>query len=374
MIYLKCPTIHSNQSIVKKSGHPESLSDSPKILIRIVKMEGVLCGLGNPLLDISAEVPTEVLTKYDVTLNNAILAEEKHLPLYAELAARDNVQYIGGGATQNSIRAAQWMMKPGGTAYMGAIGNDEFGAKLEACVNTDGVRVHYQKTPDIATGTCAVLVNGAERSLVANLSAANTFTAAHLETADAKNIIELAQVYYMAGFFLTVSVESVLAIGQHAVANNKTVCLNLSAPFIIQFFGDQLAAAMPYADFVFCNESEAAVYGEVMKWGTDLDVIAMKLAALPKASGTRPRIVVFTQGSKEVIVACQGELLHFPVEPLAQELIVDTNAAGDSFVGGFLSRLVEKKDIAECVRAGNFCARTVLQYSGCTFPASCDFV
>lgn len=31
----------------------------------------------NPLLDISADVPSEFLVKYGVTLNNAILAEEK---------------------------------------------------------------------------------------------------------------------------------------------------------------------------------------------------------------------------------------------------------------------------------------------------------
>ena len=36
---------------------------------------------GNPLLDISAEVGPEVLTKYDLKAGNACLAEEKHLPL-----------------------------------------------------------------------------------------------------------------------------------------------------------------------------------------------------------------------------------------------------------------------------------------------------
>jgi adenosine kinase len=63
-----------------------------------------ILGMGNPLLDISAEVPTSVLEKYGVTLNNAILCEEKHLPVYAELVKDHDVQYIAGGATQNSIR------------------------------------------------------------------------------------------------------------------------------------------------------------------------------------------------------------------------------------------------------------------------------
>ena len=46
-----------------------------------------------------------------------------------------------------------------------------------------------QKNPSVATGTCAVLINGGERSLVANLAAANTFTAAHLDTEDAKDAV-----------------------------------------------------------------------------------------------------------------------------------------------------------------------------------------
>ena len=37
-------------------------------------------------------------------MNNAILAEEKHLPLYPELIEKFPVEYIAGGATQNSIR------------------------------------------------------------------------------------------------------------------------------------------------------------------------------------------------------------------------------------------------------------------------------
>ena len=41
--------------------------------------------MGNPLLDISAVVPTEFLDKYDLKLNNAVLAEEKHAPMYDDM-------------------------------------------------------------------------------------------------------------------------------------------------------------------------------------------------------------------------------------------------------------------------------------------------
>ena len=88
-------------------------------------------GMCNPLLDISSEVPMELFEKYGVSLNNAILAEPKHLPLYDELVKSYPVQYIAGGAGQNSMRVAQWMLqRPGLTGYFGAVGTDEFGETL----------------------------------------------------------------------------------------------------------------------------------------------------------------------------------------------------------------------------------------------------
>jgi len=335
---------------------------------------GALVGMCNPLLDISAEVPIEFLEKYGVTLNNAILADEKHLPLYTEMVESYPVQYIAGGATQNSIRVAQWMLQiPGSTAYFGAVGSDGYGETLENCAKEDGVLVSYQKNVTVPTGTCAVLINGGERSLVANLAAANTFSQSHLETAEAKDIISRAKYYYISGFFLTVSVESILTLAKDAVNENKVFSINLSAPFVVQYFGEQLSAVVPYADFVFGNESEAAAYGETKDWGNDLKTIALKLSALPKASGTRNRVVVFTQGAEHTIVASQGVVTLYPVDALPRELLVDTNGAGDAFVGGFLSQLLLEKPLSECVRAGHFASRVIIQRSGCTFPKECEY-
>ena len=112
----------------------------------------------------------------------------------------------------------------------------------------------------------------------------------------------------------------------------------------------------------------------IVGYGEDLSAIALKLAAEPKASGTQARMVVFTQGSKETVVAYQGAIQKFPVDPLPRELLVDTNGAGDAFVGGFLSQYINKKSLAECVHAGNYAARIIIQHSGCTFPKECDFV
>lgn len=269
----------------------------------------------NPLLDISANVGQDMLDKYDVKLDSAILAEEKHLPIYQELVNKYSPSFIAGGAGQNSIRVAQWMTKtvaPGQTAFMGCVGNDAYGKNLEECATKDGVLVHYMIDETTPTGTCAALILGGERALIANLAAANNFKPAHLETDKAKEVIESAKFYYFSGFFLTVSVESLVQVAEHAVANDKVFCLNFLAPFIIDFFGDQFATALPYADYLFCNESEAAAYAAKHGLGDDLKQVALKVAAHVKKNTSRPRTVIFTQGSSLTIVACNERLRNMP--------------------------------------------------------------
>jgi adenosine kinase len=192
-----------------------------------------ILGMGNPLLDISAEVTQATFDKYGLEPGNAILAEDKHKPLYDELTAMKDVKYIAGGATQNSIRVAQWMLQePGMTAYMGCIGNDDFGKKLEDACKADGVQAMYLKDTSVPTGKCAVTILDKERSLTTELSAANNYKASHLQESAQMKVLEGAKVVYSAGFFITVSPESMDIASEKTVANKTTYCLNLSAPFI----------------------------------------------------------------------------------------------------------------------------------------------
>ena len=185
-------------------------------------------------------------------------------------------------------------------------------------------------------------------------------------------IYESASVYYIAGFFLTVSVDSLKIVAEHTLANDKTFCLNLLAPFIIDFFGDQVATALEYADYLFCNESETAAYGKKHGLGEDLKEVALKIATSPKNNAARPRTVIFTQGSESTIVARDGKVEEYKVTPLPKEELMDTNGAGDSFVGGFLAGLLEK-EMASCVEARHWAARFIIQQSGCTLTNACEY-
>jgi adenosine kinase len=71
------------------------------------------------------------------------------------------------------------------------------------------------------TGTCAVLISDKERTLVANLGAANLYDIKHLESKEIQALIKRAKFFYVTGFFLTVSPQSLVKLGQHACEENK---------------------------------------------------------------------------------------------------------------------------------------------------------
>ena len=146
--------------------------------------------------------------------------------------------------------------------------------------------------------------------------------------------------------------------------------LNLSAPFIPQFFGVQLQQVIPYCDIIISNEAEAEAWAAATGLASkDLATIAQALATQPKANPSRPRIVVFTHGPESTVVVTSDKVdepkIH-AVHALDKADIVDTNGAGDAFAGGFLGAWVAGKSLDECVEAGHklgaICVQQVRSY------------
>ncbi|BES92732.1 adenosine kinase [Nesidiocoris tenuis] len=342
-----------------------------------VLREGMLLAMGNPLLDISAVVGSELLEKYGMKPNDAILAEKKHMPLYSELTANYQVDYTAGGSSQNSVRVAQWILgQPNVCAYMGCVGKDEYSEILAKKARDDGVMVLYQYTTERPTGTCAVLVtaNRTQRSLCANLAAAECFTIDHLQNPDVQKLLSNADYYYSSSFFLTVSLETILEVAQIALKRDKLFIMNLSAPFLCSIFSSQQMEAFPYVDILFGNDEEAKTFAREQDLGTeDVKEIALKMTTLPKQNPSRPRIVVITQGHLPVILANEGKTTEYPVDLVPADKVVDTNGAGDAFVGGFLGQLIKGESYDKCIKCALWTASQIIQRSGCTFEGKATF-
>ena len=83
-------------------------------------------------------------------------------------------------------------------------GDDDYGTKLVEKATEAGVNMKPQVNTENNTGTCAVLIteNGANRSLVANLAAANHFKRTHFDNEDVMGVVKKADYFYIGVCFL----------------------------------------------------------------------------------------------------------------------------------------------------------------------------
>ncbi|ESO89667.1 hypothetical protein LOTGIDRAFT_179011 [Lottia gigantea] len=332
-------------------------------------------GIGNPLLDVTISANPSFLQKYHLLPNNAIIAEDEHHDMFLEMVEKHKPTYIAGGATQNSIRVAQWLLQlPNATTFFGGVGNDDFAKILERKAREVGVNVRYQIHPGRKTGICGAIIVDEDRSLVTELGAAEHFTVDFLKQSENWKYVEQAKYYYIGGFLLPVSPQSVLEILKHASDHNKVVVTNLHATFLCKHFANPDLDVLKYVDILFGNGDEAKKLSTKFNFGTDdVKEIAKKTSELPKFNETRDRLVIFTQGREPTVLAQSGKIREIPIIQVDHNIIKDTNGCGDSFVGGFLSQLVQGKSIDECLRCGSYAATEVIQNYGCTFPETPKF-
>lgn len=104
---------------------------------------------------------------------------------------------------------------------------------------------------------------------------------------------------------------------------------------------------------------------------SDRQANAQKLANSPKNSA-RARTVVITQGASSTLVAVanQAQVKVYPVTPLPEDKIEDTNGAGDAFAGAFMAALVANKSVDEAVEAGHKLAQICVGQVGPTFGST----
>merc|ERR1711998_553158 len=177
----------------------------------------------------------------------------------------------------------------------------------------------YLVDESAATGKCAVLITdgGKCRSLVTDLAAANNYKFEHAQGAAVAARIASASVFYSAGFFQTVSPDTMIHVAKHAAESGKIFTTNLSAPFLMQVppFFAAIKETIPYTDILFGNESEAEEFRNQMandessgfNAEMNLEQVAAAIAAMPKEGTNSKRMVVITQGADPTIVHMTGK-------------------------------------------------------------------
>ena len=97
-----------------------------------------MIAIGNPIVDISANVTDEIIQKCKLVWGETIFANESNVGFFDELQKNKDVKYIPGGSIQNTLRTTSWCLKmdPNNKGIykitmLGATGKDTYRNKMK---------------------------------------------------------------------------------------------------------------------------------------------------------------------------------------------------------------------------------------------------
>ncbi len=280
------------------------------------------------------------------SLNMDMCVDVAQAPVAGETVMAQALRYSPGGKGANQAVACA---RQGAQVRMiGRVGADAHGAALLDSLQADGIDTHaVEIDPHLSTGVAVVLVESTGQNRIVVAGGANQ--ALRWDAASLQPLLRSACALVLQ---LESPVSEVLKAAQLARASACRVVLNPS-PVPEEIPG----ALWALVDLLVLNESEAlALCG--------LDVGASRDAAVQAVRHFQQwgiARVVLTLGGAGAIAA-DGEALTY--HPAARVAVVDTTAAGDTFLGALVAAWAAGLPFAHCVRQGMVAASLCVQTAG----------
>lgn len=242
--------------------------------------------------------------------------------------ARERSVATGGKGANQAIAIARL----GGTCtFVGCVGNDERGISLREALRAANVDDSYCRTVDDApSGEAVVYVDddGGNSILV--------FPGANHHVSDET----MSQIDFESGDILVaqleINVDAVVSAFDHARSIGATTILNPS-PVV-----GEIDRLLSLTDIVIANEYEAEAIGGVSVNSPDAAVLCAR-----RIISQGPETVIITMGGDGAIVCTREE--SFGAKPPSVD-VVDTQGAGDAFLGAFVVQLVEHTSLVDALR------------------------
>ncbi|HVE53021.1 MAG TPA: ribokinase [Ramlibacter sp.] len=212
----------------------------------------------------------------------------------------------GGKGANQAVACARQGAR---VSMVGCVGEDDFGKTLRNALAEDGIAVAHVKTVRGSTGVAVVMVDDQGENRITVVPGANDALKAGPEALTGQYLLLQCEVP-MAEVVLAARI--VRAKGATVVMNPAPVCT----------LPDEL---WPLVDILVMNEIEAAEL-------SGLPVADAATAATAASSLRRrgPSTAIVTLGSQGVVVVDDAGSRHFPA---LEVRVVDTTAAGDTFIG-----------------------------------------
>jgi ribokinase len=263
------------------------------------------------------------------SINIDLVTRAERIPAPGETVLGGDYVTIPGGKGANQALAAR---RAGAeVALVGAFGRDDFAAAALSLLKADGVDLAASRATHKATGAAFITVDPQGENAIVVASGANAEArASHLEATrlGAHDFLLLQR---------EVPIAEVVAAAAWAARRGAKVVLN-AAPA-----GELSADLMANLAFLVVNEHEAAIVGGAFGFAGAPDALA---AAMATRFGTA---VIVTLGAAGAVAHADGRRYEAPAPKIE---VVDTTAAGDTFVGAFAAALDSGLPFETALRRG----------------------
>lgn len=287
------------------------------------------------------------------SLNMDLVFQTDRLPLAGETIAGKNFNLIPGGKGANQALAAA---KAGAeTRLFGCVGEDEFGdvllkSLLEAKVDIS----HIKKVTAVHSGVASIILEGSGENRIIVIPGANDLVDAdyidkHWESIQNSALLILQH---------EIPIQTCQYVIQRASESSVPVLLN-PAPF--HSISDEILRKV---DYLVLNETE--LHGLLHRKITSIDDV-LEAGKLINQKGVKH--VLITLGSDGAVLVTDDEWFHHPAYSVE---VVDTTAAGDTFVGNFASAIIKGYELNRAIKIASAAAALAVTKIGAQSSIPCS--
>ena len=266
------------------------------------------------------------------SLNMDLLVDAPNLPVPGETVhGRSFRRSPGGKGANQACAVARMGMR---CAMIGAVGNDSFGDELLASLQRQEIDVAAVAIrANTSSGVAMIAVDAAGQNQIVVVAGAN-------DTVSPLEILHHADIFLGSKAVLVqleIPIAAVEATLRQAKQGRALSVLN-PAPYVE--LSDEL---LRLCDWIIPNEIEAGQLAGVMVCSVD-DAAFASRRLRERSGGARVAVTLGAAGVWLDTSEFSGHVLGFEVQA------VDTVAAGDTFIGAFVTRLVEGTDPRDAAR------------------------
>ena len=253
------------------------------------------------------------------SLNADLVVRTPRFPQPGETISGEDLQVIPGGKGANqAVAAARHGTR---VSMLGRIGKDSFGDFLLDNLKSNHVDFQYVQRDDASTGTAIIVVDSnGQNSIVLSAGANGKVSSADVDNATLSD-------HELLLLQLEIPIPTVLFAARRAHESGLRVILN---PAPAKQLPEELISL---TDYLIPNETELSLLS-----GMTVNDIPSAERAAKTLLGRGVKNVIVTLGSKGALIVTDTQVTH--VESFKVN-VVDTTAAGDAFIGGFATKLLE---------------------------------